>query len=224
MNIPTMDPVKHYGTVHQDFTDLSARLETYANWPRRVVQTPLALAEAGFFSCKQDDKVQCAYCGGYLRCWEPTDDPFVEHLKHFPNCHFIQTTMAFKKMNLPQSGLLRRTQREMELGSQRRCEVDRWERVAGRCESSLEVVDDSPPNRDNAAAETDANTGREINLKREFKRIRECHYCKVCRQNEVAVVFLPCGHMACCIPCTGSVYCCPICNKKIVQTIRVSIA
>ena len=36
-----------------------------------------------------DDRVQCVFCRGILRCWEPEDKALAEHLRHFPQCPFL---------------------------------------------------------------------------------------------------------------------------------------
>ncbi|RXG68825.1 Baculoviral IAP repeat-containing protein 2 [Armadillidium vulgare] len=35
------------------------------------------------------DHVRCFHCGKGLRNWEPDDDPWVEHARWFPDCHFV---------------------------------------------------------------------------------------------------------------------------------------
>jgi len=39
--------------------------------------------------------------------------------------------------------------------------------------------------------------------------------CSVCMENQPDVVFLPCGHVACCSQCSDGVKACPICRKDI---------
>lgn len=68
----------------------SARLESFANWPKPYIVTPESLARAGFFYIHQSDKVQCAFCDGIVSHWEAGDDPEEEHERHYPNCSFIQ--------------------------------------------------------------------------------------------------------------------------------------
>jgi hypothetical protein len=64
------------------------RFRTFLNWLSTAVE-PNLLAKAGFFYFNDGDKVQCAFCLGVIGTWEPTDDPFVEHRRHFPRCPFI---------------------------------------------------------------------------------------------------------------------------------------
>ncbi|KAG2455911.1 LRSM1 ligase, partial [Polypterus senegalus] len=43
--------------------------------------------------------------------------------------------------------------------------------------------------------------------------------CVVCMENEV--VFLPCGHICCCLPCSEVLRSCPLCRSDIAQHIRI---
>ena len=47
---------------------------------------------------------------------------------------------------------------------------------------------------------------------RDLEREKEC---KICMSSDVSVVFLPCGHAACCYECGESLSYCPICRRKI---------
>lgn len=66
----------------------AVRLRTFATWTSTLV-TPEALARAGFFYFNQGDEVQCAFCLGVLRRWEPMDEPMSEHRRNFPRCCFV---------------------------------------------------------------------------------------------------------------------------------------
>ena len=51
-----------------------------------------------------------------------------------------------------------------------------------------------------------------INKIRSLEKEKEC---KICMDKEVGVVFIPCGHIACCVECGESFSYCPICRRKI---------
>ena len=72
----------------------SARLATFHDWPARAARIvePRDLAKAGMFYTGQTDRVQCAFCRGYLRNWVQGDTPADEHRKHFPDCPFVQNS------------------------------------------------------------------------------------------------------------------------------------
>ncbi|KAL4648873.1 E3 ubiquitin-protein ligase XIAP-like [Arapaima gigas] len=50
---------------------------------------PERLAQAGFYSSGAPDRVTCFKCGGGLKNWQPEEDPWEEHAKHYPGCSFL---------------------------------------------------------------------------------------------------------------------------------------
>ncbi|XP_024139825.1 E3 ubiquitin-protein ligase XIAP isoform X1 [Oryzias melastigma] len=67
--------------------NLEERLATFAR-----VQHPIdheLLAQAGFYSKGEGDKVLCFKCGGGLTDWDSEDDPWEEHAKYYPGCSFL---------------------------------------------------------------------------------------------------------------------------------------
>jgi len=64
-----------------------ARVKTFTNWPftEDCSCTPKKMADAGFYSCGGDnepDLVRCYFCRKELDGWEPSDDPWAEHVAH----------------------------------------------------------------------------------------------------------------------------------------------
>ncbi|XP_076078107.1 baculoviral IAP repeat-containing protein 7-like [Mytilus galloprovincialis] len=47
--------------------------------------------------------------------------------------------------------------------------------------------------------------------------------CKICLENEVGIVFLPCGHLCCCVQCAPAVQQCPVCRAQIRGNVRTYI-
>ncbi|ELT99769.1 hypothetical protein CAPTEDRAFT_30490, partial [Capitella teleta] len=54
-----------------------------------------------------------------------------------------------------------------------------------------------------------------IDIKRENEAMKESNTCKVCFDAEVNCVFLPCGHLVCCMSCAEQVSNCPLCRTSI---------
>ena len=76
-----------------DFDQLrleSVRLSTFHDWPPRAHAQPAELAREGFFFTGLYDRVQCAFCHGFIRNWVPGDNITDEHKKHFPECPFVR--------------------------------------------------------------------------------------------------------------------------------------
>ena len=85
---------------HPDFErlkDEAVRLSTFFDWPDRVASIvhPGDFAKAGLFYTGQTDRVQCAFCHGYLQNWVQGDIPAEEHRRRFPSCPFVRQQKDF---------------------------------------------------------------------------------------------------------------------------------
>ncbi|XP_046582243.1 baculoviral IAP repeat-containing protein 7-like isoform X2 [Haliotis rubra] len=54
----------------------------------------------------------------------------------------------------------------------------------------------------------------------ENKRLREKSTCRVCRNEAVCVLFLPCGHLVTCSRCAPTIADCIVCSKTIFGTVK----
>ncbi|XP_068144797.1 death-associated inhibitor of apoptosis 2 [Drosophila tropicalis] len=61
--------------------------------------------------------------------------------------------------------------------------------------------------------------GNSLSLEEENRQLKDARLCKVCLDNEVAVVFLPCGHLVTCNQCARVVEC-PLCRTPIKGYVR----
>ncbi|XP_071160652.1 baculoviral IAP repeat-containing protein 7-like [Mytilus edulis] len=57
-------------------------------------------------------------------------------------------------------------------------------------------------------------------LEEENRNLKDQQTCKICLDEPVAIVFLPCGHMAACINCAPALRRCPICKAFIKGTVK----
>ena len=57
-----------------------------------------------------------------------------------------------------------------------------------------------------------------------IKEMKEERQCKVCLDREADIVFVPCGHLVCCINCAASLRRCPICRAKIDKAIKTYVS
>ena len=71
------------------FKTLHERLATFANWAKQMMASlsPQYMAEVGLFYTGVGDRVICFKCGGGLKDWALTDDPWEEHCKWFATCY-----------------------------------------------------------------------------------------------------------------------------------------
>ena len=47
--------------------------------------------------------------------------------------------------------------------------------------------------------------------------------CKICFSAAVGIIFLPCGHLVCCVSCAPAMVDCPICRKTVNGTVQAFI-
>uniref|UniRef100_A0A646QCJ6 Inhibitor of apoptosis 2 n=1 Tax=Hemiscolopendra marginata TaxID=943146 RepID=A0A646QCJ6_9MYRI len=65
---------------------------------------------------------------------------------------------------------------------------------------------------------------QELFLAEENQRLKEMQLCKICMDEEVGIVFLPCGHLISCPNCAPSITDCPVCRKPITHTVRTYLS
>ncbi|CAG2162698.1 unnamed protein product, partial [Oppiella nova] len=75
--------------------DEANRLKSFDNWPHDFISIE-TLANAGFFYL-EGDLVQCAFCRGIISNWQQGNEPYAEHLKHFPLCPFIMDEVVLNQ-------------------------------------------------------------------------------------------------------------------------------
>ncbi|XP_053130276.1 E3 ubiquitin-protein ligase XIAP isoform X2 [Hemicordylus capensis] len=94
-----------------------ARLRSFLNWPPYAPIAPEELAKAGLYYTGTEDQVECFCCGGKLKNWEPCDQAWSEHRRHFPRCFFVLGR------NVGNVGSAPNHSGEAELGESERCHV-----------------------------------------------------------------------------------------------------
>ncbi|KAH9488695.1 Baculoviral IAP repeat-containing protein 7 [Bulinus truncatus] len=61
-------------------------------------------------------------------------------------------------------------------------------------------------------------------LKERNNQIRQQIMCKICLDNDVSVVFLPCGHLVSCADCANAMRNCPVCRSNVRGITRALIS
>ncbi|XP_060073382.1 baculoviral IAP repeat-containing protein 7-A-like isoform X1 [Ylistrum balloti] len=97
-NVPFFGPSDSWNSYNYEMISWKKRLLSYEKWPKYLAQKPRVLAAAGFYYKGRGDIVQCFCCAGIVRQWLETDDPWLEHMKHFPTCYHILENIAYHKM------------------------------------------------------------------------------------------------------------------------------
>ena len=60
-------------------------------------------------------------------------------------------------------------------------------------------------------------------LQKENKELKELTVCKICLDEKVCIVFLPCGHLVSCAQCSPAMRRCPICRTLVKGTVRTNL-
>lgn len=55
---------------------------------------------------------------------------------------------------------------------------------------------------------------------KKLEKLQREKLCKVCMDSDIAIVFIPCGHLVTCKKCSDSLNKCPICCADITQKIK----
>jgi len=85
---------------------------------------------------------------------------------------------------------------------------------------SEETFNSLPSNITNSAEKQKPDS----DLQSENARLKEQRTCKICMDGEVGVVFLPCGHLCCCVNCAPALKDCPVCRTTIQGTVRTFLS
>ncbi|KAM9413021.1 E3 ubiquitin-protein ligase XIAP-like [Salvelinus alpinus] len=207
------------------------------------------LARAGFYNTGAPDRVVCFCCGGGLKGWQPDENPWEEHAKHYPGCSFLlaekgQEFVSSVQLQGPDwnnaasshlngcsshgTEVLRSAmaQRAVEMGLEpalvERTILERIRR-AGTGYSTLETLLQDCFNR---GPDSDAETA-ENHDEDPFEKLRKLQrekQCKVCMDRDICIVFIPCGHLVVCKECSEALGKCPICCAAITQKIKTYIS
>lgn len=97
------DKISDFGIDNQkpftpDMSLLGPRKASYKRFPFAQLPNlnPEKLAQAGLFYTGREDAVQCFFCRGTMREWEPQDDPALDHARWYPNCLYVRRTQKLK--------------------------------------------------------------------------------------------------------------------------------
>lgn len=78
--------------------------------------------------------------------------------------------------------------------------------------------------RESGKRKTDNESDDLMSLREENRKLKEARLCKVCMDHELAVVFLPCGHLATCNNCAPALANCPLCRLGIRAYVRIFLS
>lgn len=188
--------------IHASYETPYSRYLSFSDWPDKKSPSKHTLVEAGFFYYGKEDKTMCFFCGGGLRSWQSNDDPWEQHALWFQHCPFILFAKGPKFIEFVAKTHL--TVPQPPLASP---------------ESSPEgsvTTDDLTEELRNIDL-----LGNELGTPIDLPDIEEFNLCKICFMNDIASVFIPCGHQLSCYKCAVQVPKCPVCRAHVHNVLRV---
>ncbi|KAJ8026828.1 Baculoviral IAP repeat-containing protein 7-B [Holothuria leucospilota] len=192
------DPAAKY----PQFFKETNRLDSFVNWPSNHCQRPEDLATAGFFYKGKKDLVVCFQCGGKLLDWEKGDNPWDEHARHYPKCQWLLKQKGMKFINSIQK---------------------KYDTSGNPKEPRFPEEDENLPRRVTnltLADKTKPVVGK-TSLLDEITKLKERSLCKICLDDDVELLILPCKHLVVCAECGERIESCPICRSYAEEKVRV---
>lgn len=206
----------------------TARLRTFAEWPRHMKQKPNQLAEAGFFYIGVGDRVKCFSCGGGLKDWDENDEPWEQHALWMNKCRYVKLIKGDAYV-------------EQVVNRFKKSSANNNEEVEPQTVAAAIPAVPSPsslPQGDNCGSNAKASESSQAGASTQqlssansadineqhtkpCSSIPEEKLCKICYASEYNTAFLPCGHVVACAKCASSVTKCPLCRKPFSDVMRV---
>uniref|UniRef100_A0A287BH83 RING-type E3 ubiquitin transferase n=2 Tax=Sus scrofa TaxID=9823 RepID=A0A287BH83_PIG len=197
------------------------RLASFYDWPLSAVVRPELLAAAGFFHTGQQDKVRCFFCYGGLQSWERGDDPWTEHARWFPRCEFLLQTKGRDFVCSAQESWSQVRGGPCWVGVGQALLV--WPSATSHHGSGCGGGVTGHAGEEPGGAQVPREPQGARDAEEQLQRLREERTCRVCLDRAVAVVFVPCGHLAC-GECAPSLQRCPVCRAPIRSCVRTFLA
>ncbi|XP_076594613.1 E3 ubiquitin-protein ligase XIAP [Chaetodon auriga] len=238
---------RQHASTHVAMECFEERLGSFAGVQHPI--DPERLARAGFYSTGTADRVLCFCCGGGLKGWQPEEDPWEEHAKHYPGCSFLLAEKGQEFVNCIQLQDPRRNraasshqngfsgdrnevlrsamaQKAIEMGLEpsvvERTTLEKISRTGSGYASLEALMEDCLNNTPQSdAAETQKQDEDPLEKLRKLQREKQC---KICMDRDICIVFIPCGHLVSCKECSVSLVKCPICCGAIMQKIKTYVA
>ncbi|KAM4555935.1 E3 ubiquitin-protein ligase XIAP [Odontesthes bonariensis] len=210
---------------------------------------PERLARAGFYSTGHGDRVLCFCCGGGLKNWQPEEDPWEQHAKHYPGCSFLLAEKGPEFVNNVQLQGPRQNaatpshqngfsgdgndvlqsdlaQKAIEVGIEpsvvERTILKKMSRT-GSGFSSVEALVEGCL-EDTPESYSDQTQEQDEDPLEKLQKLQREKQCKICMDRDICVVFIPCGHLVSCRQCSELLTKCPICCGAITQKIKTYVA
>ncbi|XP_055882829.1 E3 ubiquitin-protein ligase XIAP-like isoform X1 [Biomphalaria glabrata] len=148
------------------------------------------MALCGLYATGEGDSVRCFMCGGGLKNWRRNDDPWIEHIRSYPNCKYVKDQIDKEFYNIVKH--------------------------LSECFPWLKQI--TKPMVKQCMERMKAHTKEIRTMMEENDRLGRklrCRLCGVFLLGIEAVTFQPCGHFVVCSSCGRDIKSCVECGKKI---------
>lgn len=226
-----------YDDNRQDLDKPAVRKDTFIFFPEWSPVYKHALIDAGFYFTGDRDTVKCFYCELTVSDWKTGDDPMEVHRTRSPQCQFVLKTLSNPTP----------CQRQRHVSVDDSEESDLEDCIDGHCTTEHQTAADSdsasesedemdgPQLLHSSGHATSVATSRHVThpvlrklsnkidknaLRRENERMRSTFMCRLCRNEKVQTLFLPCRHLVACESCAERMDDCMTCHQKILGTVR----
>ena len=130
----------------------------------------------------------------------------------------IPATIAGNRMSETFNKEKSKTQRENNRDTTSNCSNKTFETSSKQ--SYTQPANDNFMCKEEDSAKSQCLESELSSLQKENKALRDMTTCKICMDNEINIVFLPCGHMAACSECSPAMRLCPVCRAKVKGAVR----
>ena len=167
------------------------------------------------------DQVLCFYCDGGLQNWEPNDDPWEEHAKHFPRCGFLNVMRSPQYVRNVQEGFNGNAGYNIERSHSSTSGSSNFSNTSTESAESrrLSSEDDLSKKSSDVVRRT-----IDTELQKENERLKDERLCKICADKELGVVLIPCAHFVTCTSCAASLTRCPVCRSTITSLVKTYLS
>lgn len=86
--------------------------------------------------------------------------------------------------------------------------------------SNTERVSEATTNTEQVSSADRKSNDRLESIIEENKYLKDRQLCKICLDEIVSIVFLPCGHLVSCVDCSHAIRKCPICRVFVKGTVK----
>ncbi|KAL2712588.1 putative inhibitor of apoptosis isoform X2 [Vespula squamosa] len=216
------------------YCNLESRLRTFDAWPKSLPDKK-QLAYAGFFYTGRGDQTLCYHCGGGLQDWEPKDDPWDEHSKWFSKCYYLLLVKGEEYVNAVTGQCVKSSSKKETSDLKLLSFIKKIEPISiGTIpeQTNLENNPSSSVNSENngtgsLSSTSCSSTTEDKNVlysKNKKKSIDDGRLCKICYNEEMSIVFIPCKHIVSCLHCASAISECPICREPIELVIKAILS